>query len=126
MNETLAEKLSNKIYEVVKQKGIISLIDVERIFKENGFAYEDRIALCSRNRNLFLWSGWKQEAYEILVMALKKGLHLVDTSAETYLSDENLPDLSILDLPVFDYKNFSNSEKSITEKYWLPVALCMA
>lgn len=125
MNEALAEKISTEVYEKVKKYGAVTMIGIEKIFRDNGFEYQGSMAL-QRGRNIILWLGWKSEAFQVLNKCLAKGLKFGDTSEKSYYYKDEPLDLPVFDLPILNYKNFSNLNKNELDenkKYWLPSAL---
>lgn len=121
MNEALAEKISTEIYEKVKKYGAVSMIGIEKIFRDNDFEYQGDKGIC--NGNKVFWLGWNEKALQVVNKCLSNGLLFGETSVKSYYYKDEPLDLPVFDLPLFDYKNFVNLDEN--KQYWLPVALYM-
>jgi hypothetical protein len=106
-------KMKNKILDYIRNNDNTSYVEIERIFEEEGFSWQgDLINVSDANSNILFWSGWSQEAFDILKELLDKDL--IEREAVPPLV--YLIDGKSLDMPIV--KNGTNYKTP----HWLPLA----
>lgn len=101
------------IYDFVKKTGGVSFVEIESLFRENGFEYKGSLMVGTSARNTVAWLDWNQAAIDVLNEALRQGIRLTVTSPLIYYFDGCAPDLPIA-------KSTRGYKK---ELHWLPVVL---
>lgn len=106
-------ELKNKIVKYISNNQGTSFAEIENIFEENDYEYSGNIAFCnSKNTNIVFWSGWKQEAINIVLELLNdKKIEMKPCELLIYLVDGKSLKLPIL-----------NKLSDAKELCWLPVS----
>ena len=105
--------LKNKITKYISTNNGTSFVEIENIFEENNYEYNCNVAFCNReNTNIIFWTGWKQEAINIMVELLNdKKIVMEPCELLIYLVDGKRLKLPILNKP-----------SDAKELCWLPVS----
>lgn len=105
--------MSKFIYDFVKKTGGISFVEIESLFRENGFDYKGDLMVGTSARNTVAWVGWNQAAVDVMNKAIELGVVLTVTSPLIYYFDGGAPNLPIA-------KTTRGYKKDV---HWLPVVL---
>lgn len=75
-----------------KKKGI-SFVEIEKLFEKNNYEYKGPWAFCpSTNKHVVIWSGWSEEAINLMIDLEKENLIYFNNTGElVYNIDGNLP-----------------------------------
>ena len=110
MNKSAIAKI---VFDYIKIKGGVSLVEVENIFSENGFDYTGDCMLATSAPNIIMWADWNAEAVAILKEIIDMGAEFSCSSILIYLYDGKM-----LNIPIA--KSAKGYKK---ELHWLPVVL---
>lgn len=104
--------LKNLIADYIKNNEGTSFVELESIFEEQGYDYKGYIAFANAEHpNILYWSGWNQEAMDIIIDLINE--ELIDI--EQCLEKVYLIDGKCLKYP-------QPKEKISKEKeYWIPI-----
>ncbi|WP_376698737.1 pathogenicity island protein [Staphylococcus hominis] len=107
------ENLKCKILSYISNNSGTSFVEIENIFEENNYKYNGNVAFCnSKNTNIIFWTGWKQEAINIILELLNdKKIEMESCELLIYLVDGKRLKLPILNKP-----------SDAKELCWLPVS----
>ena len=107
------ENLKCKILSYISNNSGTSFVEIENIFEENNYKYNGNVAFSnSKNTNIIFWTGWKQEAINIILELLNdKKIEMESCELLIYLVDGKRLKLPILNKP-----------SDTKELCWLPVS----
>jgi hypothetical protein len=109
----IREEIAKSLLGYAQKNPGMSFVEVERVFDEHGFEYKGNQAICHpRYPNIIIWSGWNEDATELLRTLLEGPLEMTPTSVLTYCVDAKM-----LAIPLV--------KKAINYKrpHWLPMTL---
>lgn len=111
------KEMERKLVAYINQNNHVSFVDIERLFRENQFAYEgDRAIIINNDNNLLIWEGWNDIACNIINRVVALGLVIISrTIPTTYIID-----CGGLNLPIA--KQWNN--RRYKTPHWLPVVFC--
>lgn len=105
-------QLKSEIINYIKLHEGTSFVEIERIFEDNHFNYKGDGAYTSGHHpNVIFWSGWNQNAFNIIAELKRDGFIEMDVCPPIIY----LVDGKGLDLPIV-------KSKYIKTDHWLPVA----
>ena len=69
----MKEKICKILLKELEEKGDLFFTEVEEVFEKENFDYKGEKSLTfNHNKNLIVWTGWNQEAIEIIEEILKE------------------------------------------------------
>lgn len=106
------EQIKNAILDYIKTHEGTSYVEIENLFNKLGFKWEGDYCLCSeKNKNVIYWSGWNEEAVQILNELQEEGfIEKVPTEPLLYIIDGKS-----LNFPIV--KSF----RQYKDPHWLPI-----
>lgn len=104
--------LAKIVFDFIKETGGVSLVEVENIFRENGFDYSGDYMLAIPAVNIVMWADWNEEAVAIMKEVIDMGAEFKSTSPLVYYYDGKA-----LNLPI------ARTAKGYKELHWIPVVL---
>lgn len=106
------KQLSKTIYEYIAANKDASYVEIQRVFENKGFDYRgDREAIAGTNENIVFWSGWNDEAFQIIDDLIKSGkIERVPCHFIVYL----------IDGCCLTYPILRSSPKKIKSPHWIP------
>lgn len=107
------EELKEIICDYVKERGHVTYVEIENIFKKYGFDYKGDFAQSIKdNPKVFFWIGWNDEAIDIIwELESEEKIHKVPSSALIYLVDGYISSLPVI-----------KSNRIYKREHWCPVA----
>ncbi len=89
--------IKQKIVEKILKDDHVSFVEIEKIFKEEGFDFEgDQTLLPVKQENLIIWGGWNVEAVNIIHEILAtEPICMQNTGFLTYFIDGGFCELPI-------------------------------
>ena len=105
-------EISAVISDHIKSHPGTSYAELENVFNDNGFDFRGDKEACSEvNENVIFWSGWSEEAFEIIAGLIKSGkIERIPCQPYIYLIDGKALTLPIL----------KGDPNRIKRPHWLP------
>lgn len=83
------DEMKTKVLEYIERNDHVSYAELEWLFEQNDYDYKGELdALSERCEHVVFWTGWQQEAYDMLGELISEGkVHREPTTFLTYLID---------------------------------------
>lgn len=109
------EEMKERVLEYIKQNSSVSYAELEWFFEQNDFDYRGNLdSLSGVCDHIVFWTGWNQEAYDIMAELLKEGkIHREPVTQFIYFIDGK-----VLQMPIVKHNRQYKTD------HWLPTAFC--
>lgn len=107
------QKIINSMKKLVKEKGWVSFVELERLFEKHGYDFKGEYAITYKYSTLVFWIGWNMEAINLFNQVRLEADWVIDPcSPFIYYLDCQVPNLPI-----------AKKEYQYKKDHWIPACL---
>lgn len=107
------QKIINSMKKLVKEKGWVSFVELERLFEKYGYDFKGEYAITYKYPTLVFWIGWNMEAINLFNQVRLEADWMLDPcSPFIYYLDCQVPNLPI-----------AKKEHQYKKDHWIPACL---
>lgn len=83
------KEIKQTVLDYINRNDSVSYAELEWLFEQKGYDYKGELMACSdQNKHVVFWSGWSQEAFDLIGELIGDGLiHRVPADPLVYLID---------------------------------------